>query len=182
MRNAIGRWSAVFVGLILSVRAAIWTGATAAGLPAVSYTSFHIAGLQGWYWGEVAGCVLAVILLTGPRRWGYRWLNIFQASAALWLGLGVVFWSHFLAAALSIGAGRVGGCVRTGCWPDGVQEWLWGAPLLLACVAMLAMACCNRLHWWIRAAVPAVVFLTARIIQVMIWVPIIMPWLAAEPR
>ena len=59
---------------------------------------------------------------------------------------------------------------------------LWGAPLLLACFAMLAMAFFNRLHWWIRAAVPAVVYLTARVIQVMIWVPTIMPWLAAEPQ
>lgn len=176
MREAVFRWGALLAGFVLSLHAAMWSGGNS-GLPSASLIGYGTGEIRvEWQWDQVAVCVLAMILLTGAQRWAVGWLNVSQLGAAVWLAALTIFWSLMMRSAGWIPV-KDHGCVRTGCWPDGVQEWLGCAPMLLACIAMVVVACRGRSPWWLRALVPAAVFLSARIIQVSLWGSVILPWL-----
>jgi len=179
--KTILRWSVFAAGLVLSVHAAAWTG-SGAYLPYVSIRhvyDFDPPLVPLWHWDEMALCVASIILLTGASRWRVGRVNIGQIIGAVWMGLWTLFFTFLNYAFQFPGGDDLDPCVRPNCWPAGVAEPLEAAPLLIACVAMTVVAFwATRLNWAMRALIPAVVYLLARVIQVLIWVPVVIPFLA----
>ncbi|MGW7684519.1 hypothetical protein ACWGID_27500 [Kribbella sp. NPDC054772] len=67
-------------------------------------------------------------------------------------------------------------CTHTSCWPERPQAIALTAPGLAAGLALIAMAILvNRLPWWIRAAMPAVVWLLFLSLQHGIWNTTLLP-------
>ncbi|WP_040283705.1 hypothetical protein [Tessaracoccus massiliensis] len=121
--------------------------------------------------------VVGLLLVTGSSRWRAGWVNLGQLAAAAWL-LFVTGFATVLNVAFSEMYIDERPCVRPNCWPNGWQEVLQAAPMLLALLTMGAAAClAHRLGWVARAAIPMAVFLIARVVQVLLWRPVIFPWL-----
>lgn len=179
--KAILRWAALIGGLVVSVPAAAVTG-SGVDLPAVAYRldyDSYSHPLPEWAWGHVALCVASIILLVGATRWRIRRVNIAQVIGAAWMGLWTLFFAGLRYAFRFPGGEDIEPCVRANCWPAGVQELLAASPLLMACAAMIVVAFfAKRLNWVARALIPAAVYLAARIVQVLIWVPVVIPFLA----
>lgn len=179
--RALLRWGALVVGLRVSLHASAWTG-FGAELPSVSiwdaYDS-HPPLVPPGEWDEVALCVVSIILLTGSSRWRVGRVNTGQVFGAIWMGVWTLIFTLLIYAVKFPGGDDLVPCVRVNCWPAGIQEPLAAAPLLIACVAMIVVAVwATRLNWAMRALIPAVVYLVARVIQVLIWVPVVIPFLA----
>lgn len=179
--KTILRWSVLAAGLVLSVRAAAWTG-FGAELPYVTIWDVgnsHVFVAPEWHWDEMALCVASIVLLTGASRWRGGRVNIGQIIGAVWMGLWAVFFTLLTYGFQFFRGDDMLPCVRPNCWPAGVAEPLAAAPLLIACVAMIIVAfLAGRLNWVARALIPAAVYLLARVIQVLIWVPVVIPFLA----
>lgn len=179
--KAILRWAALAAGLVLSVRASGWTGF---GAELRYVTIWHVydsypALAPPWSWDEMALCVVSIVLLTGASRWRVGRVNIGQIIGAVWMGLWTLFFTLLIYAVQFPGGDDLKPCVRPNCWPAGVAEPLAASPLLIACVAMIIVAFfAERLNWVARALIPAAVYLAARIVQVLIWVPVVIPFLA----
>lgn len=179
--KAILRWVALVSGLVLSVRASGWTGF---GAELRYVTIWHVydsypASAPPWSLDEMALCVVSIVLLTGASRWRVGRVNIGQILGAVWMGLWTLFFTLVIYAVQFPGGDDLKPCVRPNCWPAGVAEPLAASPLLIACVAMIIVAFfAERLNWVARALIPAAVYLAARIVQVLIWVPVVIPFLA----
>src|SRR5699024_3805618 len=73
-------------------------------------------------------------------------------------------------------------CYYHSCWPADAQWYVVAAPVPLTAVAMLLMATVfRRRHWVWRMLIPIVTFLVATLVQVLVWDPWIVPWLAGPP-
>ncbi|GHD12395.1 hypothetical protein [Zhihengliuella salsuginis] len=72
-------------------------------------------------------------------------------------------------------------CGGESCTPLAVEQLLHVSPVLAGIVAMIVVALrAGTLHWVVRMVVPPVVFFTATGIQVLIWDPVIVPWLVGQ--
>lgn len=180
--KAILRWGALATGLIVSWRAAGWTG-VGAGVDRVSiwyeYTPNDVPPTPG-KWALTGLCVVSIILLTGASRWRVGRVNLGQILGAAWMGLWTAFWAHLVFGAQFFGDDPVP-CIRQDCWPAGIQEPLAASPLLIACVAMIVVACfTHRLNWTTRALIPTTIYLALRITQILIWEPVVIPYLVGN--
>lgn len=178
---AVGRWSVLAVGLAVSWHAAGW-GGSGEGLDSVSVRHPYRGGLDAtaWRWDLTALSVASIVLLTGASRWRRGRVNVAQVFGAAWLGLWTGFWV-FLRYALQFPGGDeydYDPCVREGCWPAGIQEPLAASPLLIASMTMIVVAVfAHRLNWVARALIPTSVYLVLRIVQILIWKPVVVPFL-----
>lgn len=174
-------WALSFVtGLVVAWNAAIWTG-FAPGLAHVSPTHEYVPSVtppDPGPWTGTALAVAAIVLLAGPSQWRVGRLNIAQALGALWMGLWTALFAAIMAGAPFFMPDH-SPCVRQDCWPANVQETLAASPLFIACLAMIVVACfAPRLGWFARALIPSLGYLALRITQILIWPPIVVPYLA----
>lgn len=73
-------------------------------------------------------------------------------------------------------------CIRTGCWPMGVQDFLAISPGVIAALALLAQSVLvHRWPWWARAVIPVAVHVIATATQVTLWPHTIVPYLTRNP-
>ena len=178
---AVGRWSVLAVGLAVSWHRA-GGGGSGEDPDSVSARHPYRAGLDAtaWRWDLTALSVASIVLLTGASRWRRGRVNVAQVFGAAWLGLWTGFWV-FLRYALQFPGGDeydYDPCAREGCWPAGIQEPLAASPLLIASMTMIVVAVfAHRLNWVARALIPTAVYLVLRIVQILIWQPVVVPFL-----
>ncbi|WP_329002421.1 hypothetical protein OHA18_04795 [Kribbella sp. NBC_00709] len=74
-------------------------------------------------------------------------------------------------------------CTSASCWPQRPQALALTVPGLAAGLALIVMAfLVNRLPWWIRAVVPAAVWLLLLSLQYGIWDATLLPIFQGPPR
>lgn len=170
----VARWGALILGGLLAV--------LAVGLFELSsvprVTLVNVAPTvppQKWEWTITILMLGATILLTGSSRWrAGRW-NVGQLFGSAWLLVLCLGWA-FMGYGLSGLAVQDDECIRANCWPAGVQDALAVVPVVGGGVAM-AVVSASRRAWWYRALIPAGVFLALRVAQVLLWGPVVFPWL-----
>lgn len=177
--KAVGRWSILAVGLAVSWHGAGWAG-VGEGLDDVTIWYPYPDGLgpTAWRWDLTALSVASIVLLTGASRWRRGRVNVAQVLGAAWLGLWTGFWVFVMYAVQFPGGDDSSTCIREGCWPAGIQEPLAASPLLIASMTMIVVAVfAHRLNWVARALIPTAVYLVLRIVQILIWQPVVVPFL-----
>jgi hypothetical protein len=105
------------------------------------------------------------------------------AVAQLIGGLAVVFWTLAGTALSSMYFwGPDDRCTYASCWPLHQQIAAILAPGVLTAIVMIVMALLiNRLAWWIRTLVPAVVWVAVLVVQHVVWVNYLLPLFQASP-
>lgn len=132
-------------------------------------------------WGTHAGVIaLAMVLCAGlPVRSAtstYPAGAVSQGIAAV-AGMAATALGFIVANAFYF-ASPGEGCYESSCWPMTEQSLVAALPSVLAALAMLAMALlAGKLRWWVRVAVPAVVWLGLVVVLRTVWDPVILPWL-----
>lgn len=74
-------------------------------------------------------------------------------------------------------------CLSASCWPEQPQSIALTVPGLAAGLALVVMALLvNRLPWWIRAVVPAAIWLLLVSLQYGLWDATLLPTFQGPPR
>jgi hypothetical protein len=74
------------------------------------------------------------------------------------------------------------GCFYASCWPMGEQTAALAFPSVLTGLLMVVAALLvRRVEWWVRAVVPALVWVAALVVQHAVWSPWLLPIFERPP-
>ncbi|WP_055483193.1 hypothetical protein [Sphaerimonospora mesophila] len=117
-------------------------------------------------------------LFTGPRAW-VRWADPVSLAGGIWTLGWLALFSYLESNFELTGTAH---CVYASCWPLGWRELAVAAPLGLGCLALLVIGTLGRrAPGWVRAAVPASLFVVLAVVQVAIWDGVVVPVLNGPP-
>lgn len=179
-----GWWVPVVLAALLTFMCAYWIGIGRVGLGQVSLT--RVDRMYKTESSMVSRAVLAVVTAAGLALFtGYRRRRAGQVDGvALLGGAWVLGWVAFFASILS-GlelSGPQYKCLYPSCWPRGYQGLAIATPIIVAVLVMAVMATLGRrAPWWVRAALPAVVFVVLTIVQAAIWDSAVIPFFDRPP-
>lgn len=170
--------------LVAAWLSALWTAVGRAGLSAVRYTrpgvyESHVPIGMMLLYTALTALVLGLFALFPPNGAANR-VRFPQLFAALWIAGWLALLSDIRSGfEFFLPHGQV--CVHAGCWPRGHQELAIAAPLVLATLALAVMAFAPRQPWYVRAFVPAGVYLTLVLLQNAVWDSHVVPALSVGP-
>lgn len=176
-----GRRGAI-AGTLLAFVGAYWVGLGSAQLGHVWITRVGsvdrtLAPTPSWA-VLTAMTAAGLALLTGPRAWVGR-VDPVSLVGGVWTLGWLAMFSDFKSNWELTGTAH---CVYASCWPRGWQELAVAAPLGIGCLALVVMvAFGRRVPRWVRAAVPASLFVVLAVVQVAIWDGVIIPVLNGPP-
>lgn len=119
-------------------------------------------------------------LFTGHRRNVVQRVDGVALADAAW----TIAWLGILAP-LPSGfeyGGTANPCLYADCWPRGFQELAIVSPAVVAVISMIAMATLGRRKaWWLRASVPAGLFVVLSVVQIAAWDMYVVPLFDRPP-
>lgn len=188
--NKNGRW---LVGRLLGfiqlgygfsvlVVGAFWIGVGVTGMGTVSLVRPELMYPPGevGVWSLMVGLMAAgFAACTAPKSSSGRppmRIDVVQLCAAVSFVCLLLMFLPFVSGMEFIGPEDQ--CIYGDCFPRPYQELLLAAPALAAAASMTVCAFLGpRMRWWLRALVPAVIFIGASAVQLAIWDSVVLPFL-----
>lgn len=178
-----GRLVVRSIGFATLFAGAYWTGIGQVGLGTVLVTQPSAASptsAPSAAWAFMSALIVLGMFASTSRSAAIVRTDLVQICASLWAVGWTAAFAAFFESVVFMSPGTR--CAYKSCWPGGFQELAVAFPLVVACVTMIVVATrASHSSYFIRATVPAAVFLVLTVVQVLAWQPLVQPLFLAPP-